>query len=166
MKFSPLIVELLEFILISSCNFFELLFTSIYDLNTNVNSWRHNFIWLYIVLVPILMRTRNDAPRCIRVLFMNRKTYDLRGLRFLHVDDSVRCCSPQHVEITHKQGKKSSSFVIHIKPPFFLTSKRSFTEIDPRLAKNPSKCCQKLPSADRLVGHIRSLDCHVVSIPY
>ena len=34
MKFSPLIVELLEFILISSCNFFELLFTSIYDLNT------------------------------------------------------------------------------------------------------------------------------------
>ena len=47
MKFSPLIVELLEFILISSCNFFELLFTSIYDLNTNVNSWRHNVIWLY-----------------------------------------------------------------------------------------------------------------------
>jgi hypothetical protein len=47
MKFSPLIVELLEFIWISSCNFFELLFTSIYDLNTNVNSWRHNFIWLY-----------------------------------------------------------------------------------------------------------------------
>jgi hypothetical protein len=46
MKFSPLIVELLEFILISSCNFFELLFTSIYDLNTNVNSWRHNCIWL------------------------------------------------------------------------------------------------------------------------
>ena len=33
--------------LISSCNFFELLFTSIYDLNTNVNSWPHNFIWLY-----------------------------------------------------------------------------------------------------------------------
>ena len=26
---------------------FALLFTSIYDLNTNVNSWRHNFIWLY-----------------------------------------------------------------------------------------------------------------------
>ena len=47
MKFTPLIVELLEFILISSCNFFELLFTSIYDLNRNVNSWRHNFIWLY-----------------------------------------------------------------------------------------------------------------------
>ena len=47
MKFSPLIVELLEFILKASCNFFELLFTSIYDLNTNVNSWRHNFIWLY-----------------------------------------------------------------------------------------------------------------------
>jgi hypothetical protein len=46
MKFSPLIVELLELILISSCNFFESLFTSIYDLNTNVNSWRHNFIWL------------------------------------------------------------------------------------------------------------------------
>jgi hypothetical protein len=40
MKCSPLIVELLEFILISSCNFFELLFTSIYYLNTNVNSWR------------------------------------------------------------------------------------------------------------------------------
>ena len=34
MKFSPLIVELLEFILISSCNFFELVFASIYDLNT------------------------------------------------------------------------------------------------------------------------------------
>jgi hypothetical protein len=34
MKFSPLIVELLEFTLISSCNFFELLFSSIYDLNT------------------------------------------------------------------------------------------------------------------------------------
>jgi hypothetical protein len=32
----------------------------------------------YIVRVPILTRTRNDAPRCIRVLFMNRKTYDLR----------------------------------------------------------------------------------------
>ena len=84
-----------------------------------------------IVLVPILKRTRNDAPRCIWVLFMNRKTYDLRGLRFLHVDGSVRCCIPQHVEIAHKQGKKSSSFVIHIKPPFFLTSKRSFTKIDP-----------------------------------
>ena len=40
-------IILLEFILISSCNFFEFLFTSIYDLNTNVNSWRHNFIWLY-----------------------------------------------------------------------------------------------------------------------
>jgi hypothetical protein len=39
--------SLFEFILISSCNFFELLFTSIYYLNTNVNSWRHNFIWLY-----------------------------------------------------------------------------------------------------------------------
>ena len=58
----------------------------------------------YIVPVPILTRTRNDAPRCIRVLFMNRKTYDLRGLRFLHVDGSVRCCIPHHVEITHKQG--------------------------------------------------------------
>jgi hypothetical protein len=29
---------------------------------------------------------------------------DLRGLRFLHVDVSVRCCILQHVEITHKQG--------------------------------------------------------------
>ena len=57
-----------------------------------------------IVRVPILTRTRNDAPRCIRVLFMNRKTYDLRGLRFLHVDVSVRCCILQHVEIAHKQG--------------------------------------------------------------
>jgi hypothetical protein len=57
-----------------------------------------------IALVPILTRTRNDAPRCIRVLFMNRKTYDLRGLRFLHVDVSVRCCILQHVEINHKQG--------------------------------------------------------------
>ena len=64
-----------------------------------------------IVLVPILKRTRNDAPRCIWVLFMNRKTYDLRGLRFLHVDGSVRCCIPQHVEIAHKQGKKSSSLL-------------------------------------------------------
>jgi hypothetical protein len=34
----PLIVELLEFIVISSCSFFEPFFTSIYDLNTNVNS--------------------------------------------------------------------------------------------------------------------------------
>ena len=58
----------------------------------------------HIVLVPILTRTRNDAPRCIQVLFMKRKTYDLRGLRFLHVNSSVRCCIPQHVEITHKQG--------------------------------------------------------------
>jgi hypothetical protein len=87
-----------------------------------------------MVLVLILTRTRNDAPRCIRVLFMNCKTYDVRGLRFLHVDGSVRCCIPQHMEITHKQGKKSSSFVIHIKLPFFLMSKRSFTKIDPRLA--------------------------------
>jgi NADH:ubiquinone oxidoreductase subunit C len=30
-----------------------------------------------------------------------RETYDLRGLRFLHVDISVRCCIPQHVEIVH-----------------------------------------------------------------
>ena len=59
----------------------------------------------FFVLVPILTRTRNDAPRCIQVLFMKRKTYDLRGLRFLHVNNnsSVRCCIPQHVEITHKQ---------------------------------------------------------------
>ena len=89
---------------------------------------------VYIVLVPILTRTRNDAPRCIQVLFMKHKTYNVRGLRFLHVDGSVRWCIPQHVEITHKQGKKSFSFVIHIKPLFFLTPKRSFTQIDPRLA--------------------------------
>jgi hypothetical protein len=87
-----------------------------------------------IVLVPILKRTRNDAPRCIQVLFIDRKTYEVRGLRFLHVDGSVRCCIPQHVEIAHKQGNKSSSFAIHIKLPFFITSKRSFTKIDPRLA--------------------------------
>jgi hypothetical protein len=49
---------------------------------------------------------------------MNRKTYDLRGLRFLHVDGSVRCCIPQHVEITHKKGKKSSSFVIQLNRHF------------------------------------------------
>ena len=28
-----------------SCNFFELFFTSIYDLNINIYSWRHNFLW-------------------------------------------------------------------------------------------------------------------------
>ena len=95
---------------------------------------KDNFFLISIVLVPILRWTRKDAPRCIWVLFMNRKTYDLRGLGFLHVDGSVRCCIPKHVEITHKQGKKSSSFVIHTKPPFFLMSKRSFTKIDPRLA--------------------------------
>jgi hypothetical protein len=48
MKFSPLIVELLDFILISSCNFYEHLFTSISDLNTNVNSWRHNFNLIFM----------------------------------------------------------------------------------------------------------------------
>ena len=88
----------------------------------------------YKILVPILTRTRNDAPRCIQVLFMKCKTYDLRGLIFLHIDVSVHWCILRHVEIPHKQGWKSSSFVIHIKPPFFLTSKRSFTKIDPRLA--------------------------------
>jgi hypothetical protein len=65
-------------------------------------SW--NGITDSIVLVPILTRTRNDAPRCIRVLIKNRKTYDLRGLMFLHIDVSVRCCILQHVEITNKQG--------------------------------------------------------------
>jgi hypothetical protein len=63
-----------------------------------------NEVCVYIVLVLILTRTRNDATRCIQVLFMKRKTYDLRGLRFLQVNSSVRCCIPQHVEITHKQG--------------------------------------------------------------
>ena len=48
MKFSPLKTELIKFILISSCNFFELLFASIHDLNTNLNSWRHN-LYDYIV---------------------------------------------------------------------------------------------------------------------
>ena len=96
----------------------------------SVSTWGEN----HHVLVLILTRTRNNAPRCIRVLFMNRKTYDVRGLRFLHADGSVRSCIPQHVEITHKQGKKSSSLVFHIRPPFFLTSNRLFTKIDPRLA--------------------------------
>jgi hypothetical protein len=45
---------------------------------------------------------------------MNRKTYDLRGLRFLHVDGSIRCCIPQHVEITHKQGKSVSQMLEHL----------------------------------------------------
>jgi hypothetical protein len=96
----------------------------------SVSTWGEN----HHVLVPILTRTRNNASRCIRVLFVNRKTYDVRCLRFLHADGSVRSCIPQHVEITHKQGKKSSSLVFHIRPPFFLTSNRLFTKIDPRLA--------------------------------
>ena len=39
---------------------------------------KDNFFLISIVLVPILRWTRKDAPRCIWVLFMNRKTYDLR----------------------------------------------------------------------------------------
>jgi hypothetical protein len=46
MKFLSLNAEIN--IVLSSCNFFELLFASIYDLNTNVNSWRHN-LYDYIV---------------------------------------------------------------------------------------------------------------------
>jgi hypothetical protein len=63
MKFSPLMVELLEFILISSCNFFEILFTSIYDfpylifmkfsaLNAEINivsSWYNFQIILFLL---------------------------------------------------------------------------------------------------------------------
>jgi hypothetical protein len=70
--------RILEFILISSCNFFELLFTSIYDLNTNVNSWRHNFIWLYckiwwknqtLFLNQFLRESRNKTRKnCFRYL--------------------------------------------------------------------------------------------------
>lgn len=37
-----------EFILIFSKSFFKLLYTSIYDLNKNVNFRCHNFLWLYI----------------------------------------------------------------------------------------------------------------------
>jgi hypothetical protein len=110
-----------------------------------------------IVRVPILTRTRNDAPRCIRVLFINRKTYDVRSLRFVYVDGSVRCYIPQHVENTRKQGKKLSSFVIHIKPPFFLTSKRSFTKIDPQLAYNLQsvvKNLRLLTGCTGIFGHV------------
>ena len=70
------------------------------DIKRDQQKYKHS----YIVRLPILTQTKNDAPRCIQVLFMNRKTYDLRGLRFLHVDVSVPCCILQHVEITHKQG--------------------------------------------------------------
>jgi hypothetical protein len=49
MKFSHLIVELLEFILLSSCNFFELLCTSFYDLSRNVNSCDVTILYDYIV---------------------------------------------------------------------------------------------------------------------
>ena len=62
-----------------------------------------DLVLINIVLVPILTRTRNDAPTFIRVLIKNRKTYDLRGLMFLHVDVSVLWCI-LHVEITNKQG--------------------------------------------------------------
>ena len=118
-----------------------------------------------IVRVPILTRTRNDAPRCIRVLFINRKTYDVRSLRFVYVDGSVRCYIPQHVENTRKQGKKLSSFFIHIKPPFFLTPKRSLTKIDPRLAYNLQsvvKNLRLLTGCTGIFGHVTN----VVSIPY
>ena len=54
-------------------NMFGLIHTS--HLHRNVNILGQS---TGIVLVPILTRTRNDAPRCIQVLFMNRKTYDIK----------------------------------------------------------------------------------------
>jgi len=53
LKFSPLEVELIRFYFIISCNFFELLLTSIYDLNKNVNSRRHNFLYCMVKLLEI-----------------------------------------------------------------------------------------------------------------
>jgi hypothetical protein len=52
LKFSPSKAESISvFIKYLHVIFFKLLFTSIYDLNTNLDSRRHNFLWLYTTCI-------------------------------------------------------------------------------------------------------------------
>jgi hypothetical protein len=81
----------------------------------HVNFWRLSYVVKFWCGPEM---THRDA---FRFYLWTAKPMTSKGLRFLHVDGSVHCCIPQHVEITHQQGKKSSSFVIHISClPYFV----------------------------------------------